>query len=664
MTRIFLSYRQVDSVGTTGRLRDRMANKFGTNKVFLDFNSIPAGEEFMGFIDRKLKVANVQLVIIGPHWLTVTDDRGRRLDNADDPVAHEVERGLLTKGLRIIPVMVDGATLPKSEQLPTQLQSLLQRNARTIRNDRFDDDIDELIRQIGRSRIHPKENKRLYAGLGVLALTIGAPVTAVQLRSDGGGTRVVAESAAGDRSTGSDAVRSQPLPASTSTIAPESGSHPAGSADTTVPSTPSGNSARTADTPVSTARPGSGPPSLSDALSGPAGEAPTTTRPEPTTRPPGAAAGTPGSPVIRARPPRRPRSPSPNAAAPAPPAVAQGGSTETGPTTGPTTTQPTPAPTALPFELAGPTGLYEDANGDLYIADTGGNRVFKRTKGAVMVLIAGTQRSDAPKFTESGRATDVQLVHPIGVAQDRDGGVLITENGPEAEVIRKIDATGFINIVGGQAGQKTFNGDGPAVKRALNPNSIIAAPDGDFYVSDTDNHLVRKFSGGVFTTVAGSIAGVKTEPGRDGMQLNVPMGLALDRDGSLYIADAANDRVVRLTPDGQSLKTVAGGGNSLDDGPALDASIYLPLAVAIGPDGSLYIATGDRVVLLKNGQVGTVAGVGSPDCPASTPKDAPCRVVGPNYLLWSTSRNGLYISEYAKGRVRMLVDGKLQDFQN
>lgn len=188
MSGIFISYRRADSDGWAGRLRDALRARFG-KEVFQDVDNIADGEIFSDIIDRALQQCDVALVIIGPNWATARDTEGRpRLDQENDWV--RTETGLvLNRKIRVIPVLVGGATLPRAEDLPEDLRSLTRRQAREIRSSSWDSDVALLTKQI--KQILDERRKRpvwLYAavpavvviGLGVFAAGryFGQPVPA------------------------------------------------------------------------------------------------------------------------------------------------------------------------------------------------------------------------------------------------------------------------------------------------------------------------------------------------------------------------------------------------------------------------------------------------------------------------------------------------------
>src|SRR6266516_14124 len=109
---IFLSYRRQEGSDFAGRLADRLAGRFGEGQVFFDVDAIEPGVDFAEEISRAVAACQVLLAIIGLDWLTTTDERGRRrLDDPDDIVRLEIEAALAC-GVRVIPILVEGAVMP------------------------------------------------------------------------------------------------------------------------------------------------------------------------------------------------------------------------------------------------------------------------------------------------------------------------------------------------------------------------------------------------------------------------------------------------------------------------------------------------------------------------------------------------------------------------
>jgi formylglycine-generating enzyme required for sulfatase activity len=145
MSRIFISYRRADSAGYAGRLYDRLSQRVGQDRIFMDIDTIEPGLDFVQVIEEAVGSCDALIVLIGRQWLTVTDATGRRrLDNPQDFVRLEVATAL-ERNIRVIPVLVGGATVPHSTDLPDALRRLARRNALEISDTRFHHDVDRLI---------------------------------------------------------------------------------------------------------------------------------------------------------------------------------------------------------------------------------------------------------------------------------------------------------------------------------------------------------------------------------------------------------------------------------------------------------------------------------------------------------------------------------------
>ncbi|MEL7448322.1 MAG: toll/interleukin-1 receptor domain-containing protein [Pseudomonadota bacterium] len=132
---IFMSYRRADSADVSGRIRDHLVNEFGQDAVFKDVIDIDAGVDFREKIRAALKESDVFLLVIGKHWLGMKDSSGnRRIDNPADVVRLEIEWAREFK-VPIIPLLVTGATMPDSRELPESLKRIADLNAHTVRPD-------------------------------------------------------------------------------------------------------------------------------------------------------------------------------------------------------------------------------------------------------------------------------------------------------------------------------------------------------------------------------------------------------------------------------------------------------------------------------------------------------------------------------------------------
>jgi hypothetical protein len=148
---VFICYRREDAPATTGRIYDHLVRSFGEATVFKDVDSIPIGADFPSHIQRILRQATAQVVVIGPRWLDIRDEAGQsRLQNPGDFVRQEIETGLAS-GIPVIPVLVEGATMPPAQMLPASLAPLARLEAVNIRFDPdFTADVRRLISAIER----------------------------------------------------------------------------------------------------------------------------------------------------------------------------------------------------------------------------------------------------------------------------------------------------------------------------------------------------------------------------------------------------------------------------------------------------------------------------------------------------------------------------------
>ena len=225
----------------------------------------------------------------------------------------------------------------------------------------------------------------------------------------------------------------------------------------------------------------------------------------------------------------------------------------------------------------GTAGLALDRVGNLFLTDTGNDRVRKVTPGDVGVI-----------------STVVTGAEPRGITIDGQGDIFVAETG--ANRVEKLDSNGALSIFAG-TGRAGFSGDnGPALAAQLSaPEGLAVDQQGDLYIADAGNDVVRKVTPeGTITTVAGN--GTNGPAGDGGpavrAELSIPTGLAVDARGNLYIADSANNRVRKVDLAGK-ISTVAGTGQAGwagDDGPAASAELNEPVALAVDRAGDLYIA--------------------------------------------------------------------------
>src|SRR5262245_34038860 len=171
---IFINYRREESSHVAGRLHDSLAPTFGGHKIFMDVDNIPVGRDFEEYLNSQVTACDAMLAIIGPNWLTAKDETGqRRLDNPADFVAIEIGSAL-ARNIPVVPVLVDGARMPKVSELPDKLKPLARRQAVQIRHTNFNSDAEALVKRLREVLGYdsPQRRWRMRAAISVAAVAV------------------------------------------------------------------------------------------------------------------------------------------------------------------------------------------------------------------------------------------------------------------------------------------------------------------------------------------------------------------------------------------------------------------------------------------------------------------------------------------------------------
>jgi len=244
---------------------------------------------------------------------------------------------------------------------------------------------------------------------------------------------------------------------------------------------------------------------------------------------------------------------------------------------------------AINAELNYPWGLAVDRVGNLYITDTNNGRIRKVATNGIITTVAG---GGATPPADGVAATSAKLNQPTSIALDNAGNLYIVGN--DYRVFKVSANSAMITTLAG--GGTSYPGDGGlATKAQLNTSLSVAADGaGNVYVAEIVGYRIRRVSAsGIITTVAGN--GVISYSGDGGpavaAQLNGPDAVAVDSAGNVYIADANNNRIRKVSTGG-FITTIAGGGTAFpgDGGPATNASLSTPIGLAVDSVGNLYIA--------------------------------------------------------------------------
>ncbi len=315
--------------------------------------------------------------------------------------------------------------------------------------------------------------------------------------------------------------------------------------------------------------------------------------------------------------------------------------------------------TAASAELYRPAAVALDSAGNLYIADTGTNRVRQVSSSGVITTFAGT--GEAAPGGEGTPAATTPLMTPSAVAVDRFGNLLIVETG--ANRVREVAADGRIRTIVGTGAAGLGPDSLPATQTDLRaPRGLCLDRAGDIYVVDTANNRVLLVpANGLVSTAAGNGAGGAAGDGGPATiaQLNQPTACALDSAGNLYIADTYNHRIRRVDPAG-AITTVAGtgvAGNGGDEGPATSATLNAPRGVTVDDNGNLYVSdTGNNSVrqVTLDGAIHTIGGNGVEGLGGDGGPALSASLDAPGGILLDGSGD-LYFADTNNNRIRQLI---------
>ena len=254
--------------------------------------------------------------------------------------------------------------------------------------------------------------------------------------------------------------------------------------------------------------------------------------------------------------------------------------------------------------LNAPQGLAVDGQGELLIADTLNSRVRKVDRAGVITTVAGI---GLPGFSgDGGPATEARLSSPGGVALGFGDTFYVSDSGNNR--VREVLPDGTISTVAG-TGAAGYAGDGGLATGAIldAPAGIAVDSEANLYIADSLNDRIRRVDvAGFITTVAGTgTQGFSGDGGKasfaqiylaTGPLTGAGQGLAVDSEGNLYLADALNNRVREVLLDGRITTQIGSGqlGFAGDDGPPGSSNLDLPLSVAVGRDGRIFVADADN----------------------------------------------------------------------
>jgi sugar lactone lactonase YvrE len=231
-----------------------------------------------------------------------------------------------------------------------------------------------------------------------------------------------------------------------------------------------------------------------------------------------------------------------------------------------------------------PVDAAVDATGNVYVSDLNNHSIRKIAPDGNVTSVAG---GPSAGFADGSR-TEAQFNHPRGIVVDRGGNIFVVDMANHS--IRKISPAGIVTTFAGD-GRRGFR-DGDATQaRFTNPRGLTIDREGNLYVADTGNNAIRKISTtGQVTTVAGIAAAGYRDGLRAAARFYEPRGVAVDKNGNIYVGDTGNNRIRKINPEGEVI-TIAGDGRAtLANGTGTDASFNMPRALVLdNEDRNLYV---------------------------------------------------------------------------
>ena len=316
---------------------------------------------------------------------------------------------------------------------------------------------------------------------------------------------------------------------------------------------------------------------------------------------------------------------------------------------------------ATKAELDNPFGIVRGPDGAFYYCEYTGQRIRRIGKDGTITTIAGTGQVG---FTgDGGSALEATFNKPHELRFDTFGDLYIVDMVNHA--VRKIDMkTGMITTIAG-TGQPGYGGDGgPAVKAQFKqPHSIQFGPEGDLYICDIGNHVIRKIDmkTATISTFAGTGKAGDTPDGSPiaGTPLKGPRSLDFDREGNLWLATREGNQVFKFELKAGKIHHIAGtgkGGFTGHGGPALEATLSGPKGISVDASGNVWLADCEshsiRMIDAKSGRIELIAGTGKKGDGADG-DPLKCEMGRPHGV-YADADGGIYIGDSEAHKIRVL----------
>ncbi|MEO6996083.1 MAG: FG-GAP-like repeat-containing protein, partial [Lacunisphaera sp.] len=305
-----------------------------------------------------------------------------------------------------------------------------------------------------------------------------------------------------------------------------------------------------------------------------------------------------------------------------------------------------------------PYGVAVDASGQIYIADNGNFTIRKITPAGVVTTLAG---SPGESGSVDGIGSAARFFDPVGLAVDNAGNVFVVDN----DTVRKITPAGVVTTIAGAAGVSGWDDGAANLARFSSPCGIAVDGAGNIYLADSGNDGIRKISFAlVVTTLAGPGRG-GNQGNVDGngnvARFFYPDALTVDADGNVYVADTGNNSIRKITPSGDvstlaGIVGITGGIAGSADGAGSDARFSFPEGIAVDGSGNVYVTDASNNTIRRvtgDGNVTTLAGSAVEQAGNADALGVLARFYAPAYLAINSS-GSLYVTDRGNGTIRMV----------